>query len=48
MILHRLAEWLLPIPVGWIITLRWQATSGTRLFGGGVPGRRAVTGRVGE
>ena len=33
-ILYRLAVWLLPIPIGWIIALRWQATSGTRLFGG--------------
>ena len=34
-ILFRLAVWLLPIPIGWVVTLRWQAKSGQRLFGGG-------------
>lgn len=33
-ILYRLATWLLPIPIGWILTLRWQASSGQKLFGG--------------
>jgi uncharacterized protein (TIRG00374 family) len=33
-ILYRLASWLLPIPIGWILILRWQASSGQRLFGG--------------
>jgi uncharacterized protein (TIRG00374 family) len=33
-ILYRLSVWLLPIPIGWIATLRWQATSGVQLFGG--------------
>jgi uncharacterized protein (TIRG00374 family) len=34
-ILFRLAVWLLPIPIGWILTLRWQSKSGQKLFGGG-------------
>ena len=34
-ILYRLAVWLLPIPIGWLVTLRWQARTGNRLFGGG-------------
>jgi len=34
-ILFRLAMWLLPIIIGWPVTLRWQAKSGQRLFGGG-------------
>ena len=33
-VLYRLATWLLPIPIGWILTLRWQAKSGQKLFGG--------------
>ena len=40
-ILYRLATWLLPIPIGWILTLRWQASSGQRLFGGGTGGASA-------
>jgi uncharacterized protein (TIRG00374 family) len=36
-ILYRLAVWLLPIPIGWIATLRWQSTSGVNLFGGSKP-----------
>lgn len=34
-ILFRLAVWLLPIPIGWILTFRWQSKSGQKLFGGG-------------
>ncbi len=26
---------LLPIPIGWLVTLRWQAKTGHKLFGGG-------------
>ena len=33
-LLYRLSVWLLPIPVGWLATLRWQSTSGVKLFGG--------------
>ena len=40
-ILYRLATWLLPIRIGWILTLRWQASSGQRLFGGGTGGASA-------
>ncbi|MDX2380690.1 MAG: lysylphosphatidylglycerol synthase domain-containing protein, partial [Acidimicrobiia bacterium] len=36
-ILYRLSVWLLPIPIGWIATLRWQATTGVHLFGGPKP-----------
>lgn len=34
-LLYRLSVWLLPIIIGWIVTMRWQATSGLKLFGGG-------------
>ena len=34
-VLYRLATWLLPIPIGWILTLRWQSKSGQKLFAGG-------------
>ena len=34
-VLSRLITWFLPIPIGWVITLRWQATSGIKVFGGG-------------
>ena len=34
-ILYRLAVWLLPIPIGWLVPLRWQSRTGNRLFGGG-------------
>ncbi len=37
-ILFRLAVWLLPIPIGWILTFRWQAKSGQKLFGRGRSG----------
>ena len=40
-ILYRLATWLLPIPIGWILTFRWQANSGQRLFGGSSGGASA-------
>ena len=33
-ILFRLAMWLLPILIGWPVTLRWQAKTGKKLFGG--------------
>ncbi|MGI9643757.1 MAG: lysylphosphatidylglycerol synthase transmembrane domain-containing protein [Ilumatobacteraceae bacterium] len=33
-LLYRLSTWLLPIPVGWLATLRWQSTSGVKMFGG--------------
>ena len=33
-ILYRLAVWLLPIPIGWLVTLHWQSETGNRLFGG--------------
>ena len=33
-IIYRVSAWLLPIVVGWLVALRWQATSGTRIFGG--------------
>lgn len=33
-LLYRLSVWLLPIIIGWIVTMRWQATSGVQLFGG--------------
>lgn len=32
-ILARLAVWLLPIPIGWVVALRWQVTSGMNIFG---------------
>ncbi|MGI9601007.1 MAG: lysylphosphatidylglycerol synthase transmembrane domain-containing protein [Acidimicrobiales bacterium] len=32
-VVYRLALWLLPIPIGWAVALRWQSTSGQRLFG---------------
>ncbi|MGI9615571.1 MAG: lysylphosphatidylglycerol synthase transmembrane domain-containing protein, partial [Acidimicrobiales bacterium] len=38
-ILYRLALWLLPIIVGWIVTLRWQATEGRSLFSRADSGR---------
>ena len=38
-ILFRLAMWLLPIPIGWLVTLRWQAKTGRKLFGGGAATR---------
>ncbi len=34
-ILYRVATWLITIPIGWLATLRWQSTSGVKLFGGG-------------
>jgi len=33
-IIYRISVWLLPIVVGWLAALRWQATSGARIFGG--------------
>jgi uncharacterized protein (TIRG00374 family) len=33
-IIFRLAMWLLPILIGWPVTLRWQAKTGKSLFGG--------------
>jgi hypothetical protein len=32
-ILYRLAVWLLPIPIGWAVAMRWQARSGSNIFG---------------
>ena len=32
-ILYRLATWLMPIPIGWIVTLRWQSRHGRRQLG---------------
>lgn len=32
-VLARLVVWLIPIPIGWIITLRWQTSTGSSLFG---------------
>ncbi len=31
-VLARLILWLIPIPIGWIITLRWQTVTGSSLF----------------
>ena len=36
-ILGRLAVWLLPIPIGWLVALRWQATSGVDILGRSTP-----------
>lgn len=32
-VLARLAVWLLPIPIGWLVALRWQATSEMTILG---------------
>lgn len=32
-VLARLAVWLLPIPIGWLVALRWQTTSGMTILG---------------
>jgi uncharacterized protein (TIRG00374 family) len=36
-ILYRLATWLLPIPIGWVLTLRWQSRYSQNLFGASRP-----------
>ena len=41
-ILYRLATWLMPIPIGWIVTLRWQSRHGRRLLGVPAPPGDAV------
>jgi len=33
-LLYRLSVWLFPVMIGWAVTMRWQTTSGVRLFGG--------------
>lgn len=33
-LLFRAATWLLPIPIGWVVALRWKARSGGSLFPG--------------